>query len=232
MKYIIFFLFLTLGIYAQNDNIYVEYKVTLFDDGTFTTNKMFAYDFINAAKEADKLVFGLLINSSSSKFYQVDSGIENSFEMTAAKSFANYSGTIYNINGEKIRQSELLGKDIYVNENQSEDWVLTTETKDIGGYLCYKATNTYTVVNPKRTVKFPLVAWYCPQLPYNYGPLGYGNLPGLILELQVRYIDYHLEKIDLNSKKSFNTDFLKKATIVTIEELNKRIDIFNNFEEK
>ncbi len=234
MKYKIYFflLFLNLCIQAQNSNVYVEYKVTLADDGTFTKNKMFADDFLNAVKAADQLVFGLLISKNESKFYQVDKGIENSFEMNAAKSFANYNGVIYNLENQKIRNSELIGKEIYVKENQTENWTLTSETKQIDNYLCYKATNTYTVVNIKGTFKFPVIAWYCPKLPYSFGPLGYDNLPGLILELQVRNINYHSIKVDVDSDLTFNSEFLKKAKILSQEELNKKIDEFNNFDGK
>ena len=33
-----------------------------------------------------------------------------------------------------------------------------------------------------------MTAWYCPKIPYGFGPKGYGLLPGLILELQERNI--------------------------------------------
>ena len=218
--------------YAQKSNIYVEYKVTLNDDGSFTKDKMFANEFLNAAKEAHKLVFGLVANSDGSKFYQVDTGIENSYEMGAAKMYARYLGIIYNLNDGVLKQIQFLGNDIYTKEGKTENWILSTETKLIDNHLCYKATNTDVVVNPKGTFRFPVTAWYCPKLPYNYGPLGYGNLPGLILELQVRNINYHSKKIDLSSNVEFNLKFLNKAKILTKEELTKRLDEFNNFEGK
>ena len=213
MKHKIYFLlvFFNLAVYSQEKTIDIEYKVILSDDGTFTKNKMFANEFLNAAKEAHKLVFGLVINSEGSKFYQVDTGIENSYEMGAAKMYAKYIGVMYTLNDDVLKQIEFLNKNTYTKEKKVENWILTNETKQIDEYLCYKATNTYTVVNPKGTFKFPVTAWYCPKLPYSSGPLGYGNLPGLILELQVRNVNYLAKKIDLNSNLNFNFDFLKKA---------------------
>ena len=234
MKHKIYFilLFLNIGIYAQNNSIYVEYGVKISVEEYFLNDKTLAESFINAAKDASKLTFGLIIKDNTSKFYDVDNGIEISNEIRIAKIDAKYMGVIYNIKDDIIKQSEFLGKNIYKKEKKVENWILTSETKSIDGYLCYKATNTYTVVNSKGTFKFPVTAWYCPKLPYNFGPLGYGNLPGLILELQVRNVNYHSKKIDLSNKLDFDTEFLKKATIVTEEELNKKIDEFNNFEEK
>lgn len=227
---LIILLFLATINYGQKSNIYVEYGVKLDDDGSFTKDKMFADIFLNASKEANKLLFGLIVSEKGSKFYEVDTGIEKSHEMTMAKVYAKYMGVVYNIGNEILKESQLLGNNIYTKEKKVENWILTSESKLIDNNLCYKATNTYTVVNPKGTFKFPVTAWYCPKLPYSYGPSGYGNLPGLILELQVRNVNYGVKKIDVHSDMTFSTAFLKKATILTEEELNKKLDDFNNFE--
>lgn len=229
--YLLFILFVNIN-YGQKNNVYVEYKVTIIDDGSFTKDKMFADDFLNAAKAANQLVFGLVINASGSKFYQVDTGIENNFEINAAKMFSKYMGMIYTLNDQILKEQQFIGKDIYLKEKKVDNWIVATETKEIDNYLCYKATNTYTVINPAGVFKFPVTAWYCPKLPYNYGPLGYGNLPGLILELQVRNVNYHSKKIDLNTTLDYTTDFLKKATLLSEEELNKKLDEFNSFDKK
>jgi GLPGLI family protein len=213
-------------------NISVEYGVIITVEEFFLKDKIMSESFINAAKEANKLRFGLLIKNETSKFYDADIGLDSDYNLKIAKIDAKYMGIIYNRNKEILKQSELLGKNIYTRENLTENWVLTNETKQIDNYLCYKATNEYIVVNPKGTFKFPVIAWYCPKLPYNFGPLGYGNLPGLILELQVRNVNYHLKKIDLNSELDFDFDFLENAKILTQEELNKKFDEFNNFEGK
>ena len=64
--------------------------------------------------------------------------------------------------------------------------IISTETKKIDNYTCYKATTEYVVTNPKGTFKHPVVAWFCPEIPISHGPNGYGGLPGLILEIQIR----------------------------------------------
>lgn len=229
--YLIIFLLLTTINYSQKSNIYVEYGVKIADDnGSFTKDKMFADTFTKAAREASKLAFGLIITKQGSKFYEVDTGIEKSYETTMAKVYANYMGIVYNIENEILKESQLLGNNMYTKEEKIENWTLTSDSKLIDNYLCYKATNTYVVINQKGVFKYPVTAWYCPKLPYNYGPNGYGNLPGLILELQVRNVNYGVKKIEINSEMTFSTEFLKNATLLTEEELNKKLDEFNNFE--
>lgn len=228
---IILLLYCTIN-YSQRNSVYIEYGITITVEEFFLKDKIMSESFINAAEAANKLRFGLIIKNETSKFYDVNIGLDSDNNLKIAKIDAKYMGVIYNRNNEILKQSELLGKNIYTKENIVENWVLTNETKQIDNYLCYKATNEYTVVNPKGTFKFPVIAWYCPKLPYNFGPLGYGNLPGLILELQVRNVNYHLKKIDLNSDFDFDFDFLKNAKILTQVELDKKFDEFNDFDKK
>ena len=95
----------------------------------------------------------------------------------------------------------------------------------IDSYLCYKATNVNIVDNGSGKIfRHPVIAWYCPALPYNYGPNWYSNLPGLILQLQVRNVVFGVKKIDLNSDEDFDHTFLDKVKTISLEELYKRID--------
>jgi GLPGLI family protein len=95
--------------------------------------------------------------------------------------------------------------------------------KEIEGFLCYKATSTNIVINQKGTFRFPIIAWYCPKIPLSFGPNGYGNLPGLILELQVRNVMYGVKKIDLNLKKPSVLAKPKDYPVITDEQFNKII---------
>ena len=108
-------------------------------------------------------------------------------------------------------------------EKEEQDRIkLENETKQIGAYLCYKATSEQVVVNPKTTFKHPIVAWYCPSIPFNVGPKGYSGLPGLILELQVRNITWGATKIEL-SKENKIIEKPKKGKLITEEEFKKII---------
>lgn len=112
-----------------------------------------------------------------------------------------------------------------VKESLKDNWTMHNETKVIDNYVCYKATNVNIIENDSGKIfRHPVVAWYCPQLPYNYGPNGYGNLPGLILELQVRNVVFGVKKIDFNSELDFDLPFLKNIKTVTLKEFNEKIE--------
>ena len=64
--------------------------------------------------------------------------------------------------------------------------------KNFGDYKVYKATT----VRQKGTVKTPVEAWFTSDLPYSFGPLGFGGLPGFIVELKFEEMIYTLNKIE------------------------------------
>jgi GLPGLI family protein len=59
------------------------------------------------------------------------------------------------------------------------NWKVTTETKQVLGYHCMKATTTDT------TRKREITAWFTPDLPLPTGPAAYGELPGTVLEVDI-----------------------------------------------
>ena len=63
------------------------------------------------------------------------------------------------------------------------NWELTKETKEIKGYKCFKATYTYIQKWRGREFPWEIIAWYSTEIPVKLGPIRYGGLPGLILEL-------------------------------------------------
>lgn len=75
-------------------------------------------------------------------------------------------------------------------------WLIQEEHKMIGDYLCFKATRM-KIRGPKNNIAHPIVAWFCPELPYAFGPLEYGGLPGLILELQTVNVLFGARKVSI-----------------------------------
>ena len=64
------------------------------------------------------------------------------------------------------------------------NWKITSESKQIGKYTCRKATGSYSKeMHDEGLVTIPVTAWFAPQLPFPYGPMGFDGLPGLILEV-------------------------------------------------
>ena len=174
---------------------------------------------------ASEFDFSLVFNDSISIFYLEKKLYSDNGAATLAIIHSGYFG--------RIKQQT----DNYITENLQEDfgkflvsrpyqkWELHDETKMIGDYLCFKATTFHTTTNPKGKVfRHNFTAWYTPQLPYKYGPAGYGNLPGLIIELQGKRATYGVTKIqfyDDNEPKKNKMPKLKKLKLITEEKLEE-----------
>lgn len=107
-------------------------------------------------------------------------------------------GLLYKNTKEKTRleSTDAFGKLFLISgELEPYEWEMTSETKQIGKYTCYKAiakrevTETHIAeVNGEReeTEKKKIqttTAWYTPDIPVNHGPDNFWGLPGLILEV-------------------------------------------------
>ena len=120
----------------------------------------------------------------------------------------------------KLKQVNMFFGKYVIHYSDNRNWTLENETKTIDNYLCYKATSELVVKNKKGVFKYPIIAWYCPAIPLNFGPKGYSGLPGLILELQERNTLFGVQKINLKE----NNIALKKPNdgkLVSQEEFDK-----------
>ena len=87
-------------------------------------------------------------------------------------------------------------------KHQTLSWNITTETKKIDKYTCYKATLVeYFPKKDDTTGSRVITAWFAPVLPYSFGPKTYYGLPGLILELTEKSTTFYASKIELSDKE-------------------------------
>lgn len=231
-KFIIFILFINVA-FSQN-NLFLTYKVKIANEDIFKGNSNLRSLFDKARNDAKNIKFGLICKKESSLFYHIESITsinDNSSINSASLIFAGYNGEIYSERDTLYSYSKILANNTYVKTSAKIDWSLTGEKKIIDGYECYKATSEYVVINVKGEFRHPVVAWFCPQIPYSFGPKGYNGLPGLILELQVRNVTFGVETIDFNSKKDFEIN-KKTMKILDEEEYKKALDKFNDFDAK
>lgn len=79
---------------------------------------------------------------------------------------------------EQISQEKIIDRFFTVkDELKPIEWKISNaETKSILGKKCHKATYS--------DGKKEITAWYCNDIPFTCGPLGYFGLPGLIMELE------------------------------------------------
>lgn len=117
---------------------------------------------------------------------------------------------------------EHYNKNYIVKDTLTSSWEFYNEQKNIMGYNCYKAVYVKVVVNEYGTFKSDIIAWYCPELPYQFGPIGYGKLPGLIFELQTKNALFGLIKINLDSQDQL-CQMNKKTEFVTNSQLEENI---------
>ena len=147
------------------------------------------------------------------------------------------NGSVYfkNINEKRyVDQTEIMGKRFLVKDTLPVyEWELSSETKNIGNYTCYKATftreveNSSTVLNNgdveevKNKVKVTTTAWYTTQVPVSNGPDNYQGLPGLILELNDGERTIVCTEIILNPSEKIAITAPEKGEVVSQEKFNK-----------
>lgn len=84
----------------------------------------------------------------------------------------------------------------------SKHWKFINQSKNIGSYKVFKAVmEEEYVTRSDEHKKRKVTAWYCPDLPYFFGPLGYFDLPGLILELDKSGHRFVAKQIHINPKE-------------------------------
>lgn len=100
--------------------------------------------------------------------------------------------------GSRVDQRELFEKTVVVTDTVTKvQWKLSEETKPILTFTARKATGTSIVSRPRMTMEngqfkremvtdtVPVVAWYTTDVPVPAGPDFQGQLPGLVLELDI-----------------------------------------------
>ena len=146
------------------------------------------------------------------------------------------SGAFYKNLKEKryANKTEIMGKAFLVKDSlPNYEWQLSSETKNIGNYICYKATFTREVENvnmslvngvPKEEKKMQTIvttAWYTTQVPISNGPSDYQGLPGLILEINDGTTTIVCTEIVINPSEKIKIIEPEKGKVVTQEKYDK-----------
>lgn len=222
-------LFIFFSISMSSQNIKVEYSLNILKDESVLKKDGISTFYKNAMDGAKNVKFELLIDKDKSFFYKKDILNQNTIETKMALLISEADNPIYSFNNnifKKIEEtSSFFNKPIIVKDTLLTNWELTNETKKINGYTCYKAAAKYKIVNPD-VFYHSVIAWYCPEIPSQMGPRGFGGLPGLILELQYREIVFGATLIEKTNDPviiNFNSE------IITQEQYDKKIlEIRNN----
>lgn len=183
MKYFIISLLLfNTMLYAQDKNaIIVNYQnISLVDLNSLDPEFKSDPDKMRIARHFNE-------NYEKSKYTLEVKDLESLFETQIKMSISDKPDILAEIERKKkyyvnqsvfLEQIEFLGELLLIEEkSNSVKWELSSDTKDILGFKCYKAEYT-----KNGEVPIKIEAWYAPELPFNFGPKGHHGLPGLILE--------------------------------------------------
>ena len=181
-------------------------------------------DLIKRNKDVE---FELVFNNNEA-LYELKNKLDNEdFKLKLTKVFLGGNVIHYtNIKtDESLYQIDTYGE-LFIVKTRKINWTLSKETKKIGKYNCFKAMTYKIVENSKGTFRHNVTAWYTPEIPISFGPKGYYGLPGLILELQERNLNFVASKIDLNIEYDIKISKPKKGKVMSqkeFDELGKKI---------
>ena len=171
--------------------------------------------------------YELQFNNNESLFKEktkLDKPGNNMFENAVVSTYGGLESVYQNLKeGHQTSQRDILGKMFLINDTLgNKGWKLQKETKNIGEYVCFKAVlPTEEGGEPAENNEKETVAWYTPQIPLGFGPMGYGGLPGLILELKAGDVTYLCNQIVLNSKKGMDISVPTGGKEVSKEEFER-----------
>ncbi|MFT6934908.1 MAG: GLPGLI family protein [Maribacter sp.] len=150
-----------------------------------------------------------------------------------------------------VQSQEFYGKRFLVKDKlQAISWNMGKESKQIGQYLCFRATAlvptselawydfSWGDLRTPETTKTDstavealepevnmteIEAWYTPQIPVGHGPAEYWGLPGLILEVSAGGTTMLCAKIVMNPKEEIKIEAPNKGKEITKSEYQKTI---------
>ncbi|MEC4048671.1 GLPGLI family protein [Flavobacterium sp. SUN046] len=209
-------------IVSQKSNLYIEYKVVMSKNPeNMDLNSDFGKIYLNALRSSKSLLFNLYITDKEEYFCVNDSILSASIASNFIKNLSGYSSPIYYDKSQNTiyedHDDPILGKYVLKKERKSIIWQITNETKEIDGFLCYKAIADDVVVNSFGNFKYQLTAWFTQNIPVSSGPLGIGGLPGLILELNRRNVSFGASMIKFMDH-TINSKIIKPKMNKTISE--------------
>lgn len=208
---------------AQNNEGTIHFTETIKIDIQLPEGQEHLKDLIPSTRESGKVLY---FNAKKSMYRDVDPEEEES-ESTHEMEDGNVQIKMVMAapdnrilreieSGKTIEQRDFMGKKfLFKGSVEQLPWKIVGEQKKILDFLCQKAVYADTSIN--------ITAWFTPQIPLATGPDNYGNLPGMILEVNIdegqRIISANKVAFDNLPEDALETP--KKGKKVTKEEYEK-----------
>lgn len=185
MKKIILFLFFTISSLGQNYKIlYGKSIANDVEDLEKIKDVNVKNNIISINQSFEQLDYELLINNNFGIFKYIKTLKMPGFNPRAI-TVGGGNGIHYydKKNNLTIFETEMTGKKYFIKSDINKyNWRITTESKTINDFLCYRATAIIEYDDFRGKEKHEIEAWFCPEIPFSYGPDIYYGLPGLIFE--------------------------------------------------
>lgn len=176
-----------------------------------------------------KIDYSLTFNKQESifKLNPIESSKQNT-DIEIASVVGGGNGTFYisNKDNKVITQKNAFGQEfLVIDDLDNINWKIGDDIKLVGKYACLKAVATVKVHTRKGVENQKIFAWFNPTIKFNTGPIGYGGLPGLILELQKGKFIYRYKSISFNkpSEKIIEPTKGKKVTSAELLEISQKM---------
>ena len=213
--YILTFIFTFNSLYSQSGQVFYEAISKKYPETKENKADVYIVELENT-----KILLELKFNKTVSYFTKANlkKGDEFNLGEEGLSILIGYEELYYNLK-DKLLFSDY--GEFLIKTPSNHNWNISSESKKIDNYLCYKATYTesYTARDGK-TKERVITAWFCPELPYSFGPLEFNGLPGLILELE-KYDNKVVAKSIILSKKEIELKIPNKKTITKEQYDNK-----------
>jgi len=132
----------------------------------------------------------------------------------------------YKLNKDYITfQCELAHRKVISTDNFKIEWNISEqEQKEIGGFVCKKATTTFRGVD--------YIAWFTEEIPLPYGPWKFRGLNGLILDIYDKEFNYVCVATQINLEKDCKeiNDKISKYDLSDTIPWEKYVELYKNEE--
>jgi len=188
------------------------------DKDAETGAKKLLLNALSLAKEFDVILkYNGVESISKIEIGMANESVKSNYLYAIAEALVG-KGVYYQNNKTKIklRQVESMGTLFVIRDSLNFKWNITNISKKIGRFNCYKAILECDNCNGNGGIE---EVWFTPEIPASFGPLGYGNLPGLIIELKKKTLVIRLKTIEFKKEKIQISEF-KKGKFIKLTEYN------------
>jgi GLPGLI family protein len=140
-------------------------------------------------------------------------GVISNTEVKTIQTKRQDSSVVYRNTNKKIQYytNRILFRNVIVSDTLKDiAWILLSEKKKIGNFLCNSAKTRFAGRN--------YTVWYAPEIPVSVGPWKLHGLPGIIVEFidDLDLIYYTLDNVEIKKEigiKPFNFDEMANKSI-------------------